>query len=471
MSDSGRPRRRSAASQAVPSVSDSEDDCGNNVGAGPGAARATTAAPKRVRRSYVEEEEAEHDQGNGDGAERPVQADIFESVNEHARFPVDFQDARFDIKVTAAEQKKWDAVPVGTRDQITASVVRLLVFKGGNSETVTREMVRDVLEGLNEESKKHVSVALAEARTKLADVFGLSLCLPITSLPDHVGTVAETDGDDPAATATAPVDRKFGLIMPGNRRSDTSSSTTRYYIVNSLVARNNAMITPAPVEQESEEPPAAARGRSSRSASASSSTGRNSMGGNGNQVVARLGGNMTFSVLSELASSTDRAYFGFAFVVFHILWSYDRRSATEPDILRKLRKLEARFPDTITLGSGASSGTRGNVAVPALGDDFMGLLGRMLKGGYIAAVKNDAGEDLDREGATLGNAKKERKATLYTFGDRFYLEFGVEKLVKSYFYALSDETVGSTNTVALSVPLQVEMKEHFKELQMEYRPR
>ena len=117
------------------------------------------------------------------------------------------------------------------------------------------------------------------------------------------------------------------------------------------------------------------------------------------------------------------------------------------DILRKLRMVDDRFPEAVSAGAG-------RMQVEELGHDFQGLLNRMRKEGFIVQVRSD-------DDATSAQSK----IFFYTFGERFFLEFGVEKLVQSYFYILND----NVPSFELSPHLEVEMRDAFKDLETECR--
>jgi hypothetical protein len=68
-----------------------------------------------------------------------------------------------------------------------------------------------------------------------------------------------------------------------------------------------------------------------------------------------------------------------------------------------------------------------SVAVAELGLDFISLMNRCKKEGYVAQSRAE------------GSAKDDENAVLYSLGSRFFVEIGKEALVESYYAALQQE--------------------------------
>ena len=105
-------------------------------------------------------------------------------------------------------------------------------------------------------------------------------------------------------------------------------------------------------------------------------------------------------------ASPHGAYMGFVFVVLQILNSSAGKTQDAAGLLKSLRILDPRFPETLVKGS--SKGVV--VPVPELGEDFLGLMARMTKEKFVLAAK-------DSEGKDAGDEKNH-----YTLGPRFHAE-------------------------------------------------
>lgn len=127
-------------------------------------------------------------------------------------------------------------------------------------------------------------------------------------------------------------------------------------------------------------------------------------------------------VLAEL--TPNDAYMGFVFVVMQVLNTAPGKKLDQDAILRNVRKIDGRFPETLVQrGKGDSS-----LSVPELNNSFTGLLTRMEKERYIVKVKDDSGA------RSLEDVKK-----TFELGSRFYAEFGSQRLAKTYFAAMGEE--------------------------------
>lgn len=80
--------------------------------------------------------------------------------------------------------------------------------------------------------------------------------------------------------------------------------------------------------------------------------------------------------LRVLLARSDKsgAFYGFTLVVLHSILMAPGQKLACRDILRAVRHLEPRFPLDLQVVKGTSA-----LAVPELGDDFLGLIGRMRK--------------------------------------------------------------------------------------------
>lgn len=80
--------------------------------------------------------------------------------------------------------------------------------------------------------------------------------------------------------------------------------------------------------------------------------------------------------LRVLLARSDKsgAFYGFILVVLHSILMAPGQKLACRDILRAVRLLEPRFPLDLQVAKGTSA-----LAVPELGDDFLGLINRMKK--------------------------------------------------------------------------------------------
>lgn len=80
--------------------------------------------------------------------------------------------------------------------------------------------------------------------------------------------------------------------------------------------------------------------------------------------------------LRLLLAKSDKsgAFYGFMLLVLHSILMAPGQKLACRDILNSVRQLEPRFPLDLVVSKGSSA-----LAVPELGDDFLGLIGRMKK--------------------------------------------------------------------------------------------
>jgi len=183
----------------------------------------------------------------------------------------------------------------------------------------------------------------------------------------------------------------------------------------------------------------------------------------------------------------DRAFKGFAFIVMHAIWSSSGRIISQEKLLQAVRSVDGRFPTCITNVRKAGSRDKVayvglypvacivyrvscvmchvpcamchvscvmchvstlttpiapiapfapltpiapqdvSVAVAELGLDFISLMNRCKKEGYVGQSRAE------------GSAKDDENAVLYSLGSRFFVELGKEALVESYYAALGQE--------------------------------
>lgn len=125
-------------------------------------------------------------------------------------------------------------------------------------------------------------------------------------------------------------------------------------------------------------------------------------------------------------ANSEPGYHGFRYVVFNSIFMSSSKRIVCKDMLKILRQLDPKFPETIVKGS--------KTTIPDLGDDFLGLISRMVKEKYIQVVQTD------EVGAP---ATKDSMEVVYTFGTRFYLELGSVSLAKAMF-SVNSEPVDET---------------------------
>jgi len=156
-------------------------------------------------------------------------------------------------------------------------------------------------------------------------------------------------------------------------------------------------------------------------------------------IVNRLRSAKLQEVLSEL--SPHDAYIGFVWVVSQIIYTSPGRKLDIDSILRAVRKVDRRFPDSdrgeagggrgskASSSSSSSSSNGGGAAVPDLKDSFSGLIARMKKEGYINEVRPTA----------TGTQVLETQIKVFELGPRVYAEFGMSRLAKTYYAGMGEE--------------------------------
>jgi hypothetical protein len=100
--------------------------------------------------------------------------------------------------------------------------------------------------------------------------------------------------------------------------------------------------------------------------------------------------------LLEILADGDlkaNAYRGFVFIVCQIIFSSPGRVIDGNSLLRQLRTIDSRFPETMSKKKSGSSGQYVTHAIPELGDDAFGLVNRMKKEGYLVVEKDDTSVD------------------------------------------------------------------------------
>jgi len=138
-------------------------------------------------------------------------------------------------------------------------------------------------------------------------------------------------------------------------------------------------------------------------------------------------------VLATKTSETSEdgsgaAFRGFVFVVCQVVASAAGRKVDVRSLLRALRLVDPRFPESLPRKStssssrAASGGGVTGVAIPELRDDFLGLIATMRKQGYLALVKDDSDRDAE-----------DPLNVVYTLGPRFFNDLGCKQMVKSHF--------------------------------------
>lgn len=129
-------------------------------------------------------------------------------------------------------------------------------------------------------------------------------------------------------------------------------------------------------------------------------------------------------ILADSASEHRSAWIGFVFVVLQIINSSAGKSIDAAALMAKVRELDDRFPDTV------SKSTSSRAPVPELGADFPSLMKRMINERYVV-VKTEGGS-----ASSSAAANKDEAKVSYTFGPRFFAEFGRRQLLTSYYDAL-----------------------------------
>ncbi len=124
-------------------------------------------------------------------------------------------------------------------------------------------------------------------------------------------------------------------------------------------------------------------------------------------------------ILADAASVNNKAWMGFVFVVLQIINSSAAKTTDSHTLLSKVREIDDRFPESRTKSTSSSG-----VPVPELGADFPNLMKRMVNERYVVVRAKDKKEN------------REDTKIEYTFGARFYAEFGRKQVITSYFQTL-----------------------------------
>ncbi|KAJ1409250.1 hypothetical protein B484DRAFT_456134 [Ochromonadaceae sp. CCMP2298] len=118
------------------------------------------------------------------------------------------------------------------------------------------------------------------------------------------------------------------------------------------------------------------------------------------------------------SSSGGDPQFGFRLMVLLAILMAPGQKITLLDLLRQMRGADPRFPQDISTGSHAKA-----LAVPELGEDFIGLINRMKKEHYLGLTKDE-------------NDAADQSKAVYSLGPRFYLDVGKQNLVRVYFASI-----------------------------------
>ena len=97
-------------------------------------------------------------------------------------------------------------------------------------------------------------------------------------------------------------------------------------------------------------------------------------------LVNQLDSPTLYAVLAEARKKNDNAFAGFVYVILQIIFASPGRKCDVRTLLRNIRKIDNRFPEMVVKKD--KSG-----AIPELEGDFLTLLARMKKEGYIATDK------------------------------------------------------------------------------------
>jgi len=115
----------------------------------------------------------------------------------------------------------------------------------------------------------------------------------------------------------------------------------------------------------------------------------------------------------------DAAFSAFAFVIMQILYTSPGRTDESRNILAKLRRVDPRFPETLL--AKAKNYTSKACPVPELKEDFLGLLAKMKRRGYIKEVKDDSNNSGD-----VGKIA-------YQLAVRYHIDIGQRSLMRGHF--------------------------------------
>ena len=98
-------------------------------------------------------------------------------------------------------------------------------------------------------------------------------------------------------------------------------------------------------------------------------------------LVNELDSPTLYAVLAESRKINDNAFVGFVYVILQIIFSSPGRKCDVRTLLRNVRKIDNRFPEMVVKGKDKST------AISELEVDFLSLLARMKKEGYITLDK------------------------------------------------------------------------------------
>lgn len=141
------------------------------------------------------------------------------------------------------------------------------------------------------------------------------------------------------------------------------------------------------------------------------------------------------AIVAEVAVSSRAAFTGFSFAVFLCLWTAPGKRLTLEALLRKIRCVDRRFPETESRGRRGSSGYDGNgtgqeLEASAGCNGFSGLLARLRAEGFVLLERSEA------EGGGEQQPSQDRDAALakqiFTLGPRFFAEVGVRRLLIAF---------------------------------------
>jgi hypothetical protein len=188
-----------------------------------------------------------------------------------------------------------------------------LVGIGSRREVIQRQHVVDVLNKIDPEYKKHAGPVIGKARELLSKTTGYHIILS----SDIIGYSRESS----------------------NKKTDQID----YFLTNSLL-----------------QPPSTTPSSSSTTTPTSSKLAK-----------------VLLLAQAQTVNHQSAAYQTFLFLCFHAIMTAGGQKITGQDLLRAIRKVDKRFPETIT--STKSSSAAHSIPIPELGDDFVGLLQKMKK--------------------------------------------------------------------------------------------
>ena len=196
---------------------------------------------------------------------------------------------------------KWSAVQADARNQCVKAITRLLLFKAGRKEHVTRDVIAKCLEELNPDFKSYANVVLDLANTKLQTLFDYRVIAWYprigTKLPGFSGGIVSATVE-PASTNNS---------SSSSSSAGGASSVPTYYVVNCSHNPRLLAILADP--------------------SLATSTDHDDV------VIAH-------------SSDHIAAYQAFCYVVLTLLFISPGRKVKAEDLLAMLRKIDPRFPET-----------------------------------------------------------------------------------------------------------------------------